>query len=246
MNTDDLQRDQAPGVGILMLETTFPRIPGDIGHPASFPFPVCYKRVAGASPRRVVLAPDPGLIDAFIDAGQSLVAQGVKALATSCGFLSLFHRQLVEALPVPVFTSSLLQVHLARALIRSDQKVAVLTASKPALTPAHLAGVGIENVPLVIVGMEAAPEFSAVFLSGKETLDEALCRGEMAAAAGALMRSHPDVGAIVLECTNMPPYAATVRQVTGLPVFDAVSLVNSAHQAVEPTERFPAGGNRGA
>jgi hypothetical protein len=246
MKTGDVKRGGAPAVGILMLETTFPRIPGDIGHPDSFPFPVCYKRVAGASPRRVVLAPDPGLTDAFIDAGQTLVTQGVKALATSCGFLALYHRQLVAALPVPVFTSSLLQVHLARALIRSDQKVAVLTASKPALTPAHLAGVGIEDYPLVIAGMEAAPEFSAVFLGGKETLDEALCRSEMAAAARALMRSHPDVGAIVLECTNMPPYAATVHQVTGLPVFDAVSLVKCAHQTVAPAERFPAGGNRGA
>lgn len=246
MSSGDFQSGETPVVGILMLETTFPRIPGDIGHPASFAFPVRYKRVAGASPRRVVLAPDPGLVDAFIAAGQALVAQGVKALATSCGFLALFHRQLVEALPVPVFTSSLLQVHLARALIRSDQKVAILTASKPALTPAHLAGVGIEDYPLVIAGMEAAPEFSAVFIGGKETLDEALCRREMAAAARALMRSHPDIGAIVLECTNMPPYAPTVRRVTGLPVFDAVSLVNHAHQAVNPAASFPAGGERDA
>jgi hypothetical protein len=246
MNSDDFQRGETPVVGILMLETTFPRIPGDIGHPASFAFPVRYKPVAGASPRRVVLAPDPGLVEAFIAAGQALVAQGVKALATSCGFLALYHRQLAEALPVPVFTSSLLQVHLARALIRRDQKVAVLTASKPALTPAHLAGVGLDDDQLVIVGMEAAPEFGAVFLGGKETLDEALCRSEMAAAARALMRSHPDVGAIVLECTNMPPYTATVRRVTGLPVFDAVSLVNCAHQAVAPAQRFSAGGDRGA
>jgi hypothetical protein len=182
---------ETPSVGILMLETTFPRIPGDIGHSASFPFPVRYTCVAGASPRRVVLTPDPGLIDAFIEAGQALVARGVKAIATSCGFLALFHRQLVEALPVPVFTSSLLQVHLARALIRSDRKDAVLTASKSALTTAHLAGAGIEKVPLVIAGMETAPEFSAVFLGGKETLDEARCRNEMAAAAGTLMQTTP-------------------------------------------------------
>ena len=160
--------DEPPTVGVLMLETTFPRIPGDIGNPASFPFPVRYQTVAGAVPRNVVLSPDPGLIDSFIAAGQKLVNQGVKAIATSCGFLALFHRQLVEALPVPVFTSSLLQVHMAQALIRSDQRVGILTASKPSLTDAHLAALGLQDCPLAIAGMENAPEFTAVFIGGKQ------------------------------------------------------------------------------
>lgn len=53
----------------------------------------------------------------------------------------------------------------------------------------------------------------------------------MQSAANHLVRKHPDVGAIILECTNMPPYADTVRQVTGLPVFDAVTMINYAYGA---------------
>ena len=219
-------------VGILMLETTFPRIPGDIGNPASFPFPVRYQTVKGASPQKVVIDADAGLVDGFIDAGRRLVAKDVKAITTSCGFLALFHRQLVEALPVPVFTSSLLQVHLARALIRCDQTVGIITASKPALTDAHLAGVGIQDYPLAIAGMETSEEFSAVFLGGKERLDEAKCRREMEAAACDLMSAHRGIGAIVLECTNMPPYADSIRRATGVPVFDAVTLVHHARLSV--------------
>ncbi|MGB5620656.1 MAG: aspartate/glutamate racemase family protein, partial [Desulfobacterales bacterium] len=101
-----------------MLETTFPRIIGDIGNPKTFPFPVLYQPVNGASPQRVVIEADAGLIDGFIDSGLSLIEKGVKAIITSCGYLALFHRQLVTALPVPVFTSSLLQVHLAGSVIR--------------------------------------------------------------------------------------------------------------------------------
>jgi hypothetical protein len=226
------RQDETPAVGILMLETTFPRIPGDIGNPASFPFAVRYQTVLGASPKNVVLAPDPGLIASFIAAGQDLVDQGVKAIATSCGFLALFHRQLVAALPVPVFTSSLLQVHLAQALIRRDQKVGILTARKPSLTDAHLAELGIQDYPLVIAGMENAPEFSAVFIGGKGELDEDRCRREMQSAARELKRGHADLGAMVLECTNMPPYAEIIREETGVPVFDAVTLVHHAHHAV--------------
>jgi len=227
-----LSDDENPLVGILMLETTFPRIRGDIGNPETFPFPVRYRIVKGASPRKVVIDADAGLLDSFIDAGRQLAARGVKAIATSCGFLALFHRQLVKALSVPVFTSSLLQVHMARTLIRSDQKVGVITARRASLTDAHLAGVGIQGCPLAIVGMEDAEEFSSVFIGGQEILDESQCRREMQAAAKRLIHTHPDVGAIVLECTNMPPYADTVRQITELPVFDAVTLVNYAYNVV--------------
>ena len=225
-------KQERPLIGIIMLETTFPRILGDIGNPESFSFPVRYQTVHGASAQKVVIDADAGLIEDFIDAGKALVARGVKAITTSCGFLALFHRQLVNALPVPVFTSSLLQVHLAQSVIRGNQKVGIITARRPSLTDAHLAGAGIQNYPLAIVGMEDEQEFSAVFIGGKATLDEPKCRREMQSAADRLIREHPDVGAIILECANMPPYADTVRQVTGLPVFDAVTMVNHAYSVL--------------
>jgi len=216
-------------LGILMLETTFPRIKGDIGNPDTFAFPVLYETVVGASPKKVVIEADEGLLEGFIEAGGALVKKGVRVITTSCGFLSLFHRQLADALPVPVFTSSLLQAHLARAIIRPDQKIGIITASRPSLTAAHLAGVGIQDYSLAIIGMEGKTEFSSVFIDGKPTLNEHLCRLEMQSVAAQLVHNHPDVGAIVLECTNMPPYSDTVRQVTRLPVFDAVTMVNYAH-----------------
>jgi Asp/Glu/hydantoin racemase len=220
---------KSPLIGILMLETTFPRIKGDIGNPQTFSFPVVYQTVHGASVQKLVIEADPGLVHDFTAAGRLLVTRGVKAITTSCGFSALFHRQLAEALPVPVFSSSLLQVHLAQALIRRDQKIGIITARQSSLTHAHLAGVGIQHYPTAVIGMEHAPEFSAVFIGGKTTLDEKQCHQEMQAAAEQLLHDHPDVGVIVLECTNMPPFADTVRRATGLPVFDAVTMVNHAY-----------------
>lgn len=218
----------APFMGILMLDTVFPRIPGDIGNPATFDFPIQYKKVTGATPDRVVKHPDPGLINPFVQAGQTLIRSGANALSTSCGFLALFHRELKAALDVPVFTSSLLQVPLAATLLKPGQKVGIITARKKSLTPAHLEAVGINNIPLAIQGMEEAPEFTEVFIRGKTGLNREKCRKEMAAAAQTLITTHPETGPIVLECTNMPPYSDTIRHTTGRPVFDVTTLLNTA------------------
>lgn len=217
-----------PFLGILMLDTTFPRIRGDIGNPQTFCFPVQYQRVTGATPGRVVINPDRSLIKPFIEAGQRLISKGAVALATSCGFLALFHQTLVDALPVPVFSSSLLQVHLARTLLKADQKVGILTASKPSLSRDHLAAIGIEKIPMVIQGMEHSPEFTRVFIHGRTSLDVSVCTKEMESAALELVTHHPEVGPIVLECTNMPPYADAIRRLTKRPVFDITTLLNTA------------------
>lgn len=231
---ENRQADRStPVIGIIMLDTTFPRIRGDVGNPDTFPFPVRYQVVKGATPARVVNDNDPRLLDGFIDAVGVLERAGVKAIATSCGFLSIFHRQLVEAARVPIFTSSLLQVHALLPVIRDGQKIGIITARKQSLSVRHLGGVGIDSYPLVIAGMDEAEEFTAVFIKEKRHLDVEKCRAEMTATAKHLVESHPDIGAIVLECTNMPPFSRDIQLVTGRPVFDVVTMIKYVHTALE-------------
>lgn len=192
-------------IGIIMLDTVFPRIPGDIGNAGTFPFPVRYKIVRGASPQRVVKEADSRLLEPFLDAARSLESGGVKAIATSCGFLAIFQRELVDAVDIPVFSSSLLQVPMAQAMINRRRKVGILTASAASLTNRHFAGIGIEDIPVVVMGMEDAEEFTEVFIEGKPALDPEKVRKEMIRAAERMALLHPDIGALVLECTNMPP-----------------------------------------
>mgnify|MGYP003565079142 CR=1 FL=1 len=221
-----------PAIGIIMLDTVFPRIPGDVGNPNTFPFPVLYKIVKGAYPKRVVIDADPLLLQIFIQAARSLENAGVKAIATSCGFLAIFHKELVNAVDIPVFTSSLLQVHSAKAIIKNNQKIGIITARSQSLTLKHFMGVGIESYPLSVIGMESAEEFSAVFVEGKRDIDINKCRMEMVSAAKKLVETEPEIGAIVLECTNMPPYARVIQETVGLPVFDVVTMINYAYSTV--------------
>ncbi|GLI19325.1 hypothetical protein TSYNTROOL_05200 [Tepidanaerobacter syntrophicus] len=214
-------------IGILMLDTKFPRIYGDIGNAGTFSFPVKYKKVAGATSQRVVREADPTLIQPFIEAAQELEKEGVAAITTSCGFLAIFQELLADAVNIPVFASSLLQVPLAHRMLKKGQKVGIMTASKPHLTKLHFQGVGADNIPVVIYGMESQEEFPKVFLDQKETLDVSKVEEEMTEVAKTMVSENPDIGAIVFECTNMPPFRKSVQDAVNLPVFDIVTLTNA-------------------
>ncbi len=221
-------------LGILMLEARFARVPGDMGNAATWPFPVHYRVVAGASPERVVLRRAEGLLQPFLQAATELVALGAAAITTNCGFLSLFQRELAAHVGVPVATSALMQVPWAQATLPPGRRVGVVTISAASLTPAHLEAVGAPaDTP--VVGCDDGSELFPVLIAGaRDDLDTEAAERDVLDSARALVAAHPEVGAIVLECTNMPPYAAAVARATGLPVFDSVTLVHWLHGAARP------------
>jgi len=224
-------------IGILMLETRFPRIPGDMGNALTWPFPVLYKTVRGASPDRVVRRRAEGLLDGFIDAAREMVADGADGITTTCGFLSLFQPQLAEALGVPVATSSLMQAPMIQALLPPGRRVGILTISKASMAPEHLAQAGVlADTP--VWGTDGGTEFTRVILGDEPRLDVGAARADLVTAARDFQAARPDLGAILLECTNMMPYAADVRAVTGLPVFSIRSFVCWFQSSLAPA-RFP-------
>jgi hypothetical protein len=224
-------------VGILMLEARFPRIPGDVGNAATWPFPVLYKVVRGASPDRVVRRRAEGLREAFVEGGRELVAEGADAIVTNCGFLSLFQDDLAAACGVPVATSALMQAPLIERLLPPGRRLGILTVSAATLTPEHLAAAGVALDPPV-VGTEAGYEFSRVLLGNELELDVAAAERDVMSAGDELVGRHPEVGAVLLECTNMCPYAAALKDRLGLPVFDMVSFVTWFHGGLVP-RRWP-------
>ncbi|WP_299078028.1 aspartate/glutamate racemase family protein [uncultured Ruegeria sp.] len=211
-------------VGILMLDAQFPRIPGDMGNALTWPFPVLYRIVRDASPDLVVRHRAEGMLDAFIEAAQDLVKDGVDGITTNCGFLSLFQNELAEAVPVPVATSSLMQVEMVNRVLPAGKRAGILTISASALTKDHLQSARVpDNTP--IGSTEDGYEFTRAILGNEFALDVDKARADNVDAALALKSDNPDLGAIVLECTNMCPYAADIQQATGLPVFTIVTFV---------------------
>lgn len=221
-------------LGILMLEARFARVPGDMGNGLTWPFPVLYRVVRGASPERVVLDGARGLLPDFVAAARDLVDLGVETITTNCGFLSLFQAELAAAVGVPVATSSLMQVPWVQATLPPGRRVGVVTVSAPSLTARHLEAAGAP-IDTPIAGTEGGQEFFRVLIKAeKHELDTALAEADILAAGRDLVARHPEVGAIVLECTNMPPYAAALQAELGLPVYDIYTLVAWLHGGIRP------------
>lgn len=225
--------DRATGkLGILMLDTRFPRVPGDIGNPQTWDFPVQYAVVAGASPQAIVCDDTAPFVSAFIEEGKRLVAQGCTGIATTCGFLALIRPQLAQALGVPVAASALEQAAQIQATLAPDRQVGIITISKDSLSPAHLESAAVPN-GCAIVGMDATA-FARSILENRADLDVERARIELVAAGHKLIQDAPQTGAILLECTNMVPYAADLRRATGLPVYSIYTYLNWFYQSLNP------------
>src|SRR5499425_2494483 len=222
-------------LGILMLEARFPRIPGDMGNAETWPFPVLYRVVTGSSPQRVVREKAAGLLPEFIAAARELVALGADGITTNCGFLSLYQRELAAAVAVPVATSSLMQVPMIESTLPAGKRVGVITVSAANLTREHLLAIGLDPA-LPVVGTDAGREFTRVLIGNEERLDVAAAEQDILEAGDALLRKDDRVGAVLLECTNMVPYARALRDRLGLPVYDIYSFMLWFHAGLAPRD----------
>ncbi len=223
-------------IGILCLETYYGRPPGHLRNASTFRFPVMYRIVKGATARRVVKEADPELLNPFIKAAQELEQEGVMAITGSCGFLALFQDELADSVDIPVFASSLIQIPMVYRMLRRNQKVGILTASKSTLTGAHLKAVGAERVPVCVGGMDDRQEFCEVVIEGRRNeLDVARLAREVLAVVENLAGDHPEMGALVIECTDLPPFAHLIQEKVRVPVFDIVTLTHMVYETLVRT-----------
>lgn len=218
-------------IGVLSLESYFPKPPGHIKNPSSMPFTLAYEVIEGLNVPKLLGNPSQDMLGPLIEAAQKLERAGVKAITGSCGFLALFQKEIAAAVSVPVAVSSLMLVPLIHRM--TGRPVGIITASRASLTEAHLKAVGAHQTPVVIQGMEESDEFSEVILRGERTaMDLEIVEADLVQAGQALVDKSPEVGAILLECTDLPPYANSLQSATERPVFDIINLASMMHAAV--------------
>lgn len=210
-------------IGVIMLDTHFPRPPGDIGNPETFGGRALYEIVPGADANRVVRAgaPDPALLAPFLAARDRLVRAGAGLVTTSCGFLIHFQQALSEGSPVPVIASSLVALP---ALVARYRRAGVVTIHSERLTPDYLAAAGAaRDTP--VEGTEAGTEITRKLLGDAPDLDLAAAERDVVEAGLRLRARVPGLAAVLLECTNMPPYRAALAAALGLPVYDILTVL---------------------
>lgn len=221
--------------GLVQLES----LRGNSTNLDTYPFPVRLCRIEGANVESVLENPSPVVLQRMISESQKLIRQGIRAITTSCGFNAVFQKELTRALPVPVFTSSLLQVPFVRNLLPPDQAIAVITAKSSALKDVHLRAAGIVSREMLqVLGMEHSPEWNKIFTKPEEKVDLETVAREVVMTAKKAMEGPLQVGAFVLECTDLPPFSTAVREATGKPVFDFQTMMYMIAQALGIVSTF--------
>ncbi|WP_413733661.1 aspartate/glutamate racemase family protein [Sodalis sp. RH21] len=220
-------------IGIIVLDTGFERLPGDIAHADTWPFPVQFRVVRGVRPADVINGDPTRALPAFFAAIDELADLGVSAITTSCGFLSAVQNELSAYAPVPFLSSALLQIPLIERTLPAQKRVGVLVSDLDALKDIHLLAIGVApNLPMA--GLPADSVLRTNMRTNTVGVDRQAQEREVVAAAGELLKAYPDIGAIVCECANFPPYSAAIARRFGLPVYDIVTLIQWLHMALAP------------
>jgi hypothetical protein len=225
-------------VGILMLDCNIPFVPGDVGNATSYDFPVQYMVVPGAT-TLAVMEGNAEIGEAFVECARYLVGQGVKAITGDCGFMAVYQELVQDAVDVPVFMSSMLQMPLVLRMLHPRRKVAMITANDAAVRPVLFESAGIDDVMrerIVVRGANRKPYFNAVIMEELGELDVARMTAEMAELAVEVVAEDPSIAAFFLECSDLPPYGHAINAATGLPVFDWISFITWVQNAVNPRQ----------
>lgn len=216
-------------IGIIAVNLVYPKLPGNVANASTFAFPVDYEVIDLAIEQ--LFEADPGAVDQIVQAAKRLEARGVRAIVGACGYFANFQTQVQAAVRVPVLLSSLAQLPLIKTSLRADQRIAVLMADIQGATPELLANVNATPDKVTFVDIGSLLEFHAIRY-GETTLDNGALKRALVQKAVAAVKQDPSIGALLLECSDLPPYAAAIQAGVGLPVFDFITLINWLHQSL--------------
>lgn len=215
-------------IGILMMDTVFPRLVGDIGNARTYKVPVRYYTVRNVSVDKMNAAnAEKLLLKPFIDAALELEREGCKAITTSCSFLAGFQKQLADAVHIPVFTNTLLLAPFVHSMLNSCLKIGIFTERADLIHDDYFAQLGwsSKDIPVCISGMPEDSPFSRLFIQDNLEEDIEVLEASIKELTLKHMEEYPDTGAILLECTNFAPFTNLIQNLSGVPVFGINQLL---------------------
>ncbi len=222
-------------IGIIAVNLIYPKLPGNVANATTYPFPVKYKVVSFEIEQ--LFAGDPAIKEQILNAARELEAEGVRAIIGACGYFAHFQKDIANVVDVPVFMSSLCQLPLIKTALGERKKIAVFAASGDDIDDELLAKVGSDSSRLIVQNIGNLESFSAIRW-GRPELDNGKLKQDICDIAAKLVEENPDIGAILLECSDLPPYAKAIQARTGLPVFDFNTMIDNVYHAVVQKEYY--------
>ena len=218
-------------IGIIAVDWLAPKMPGNVANATTYSYPVLYKVIKLDNGIEQMFAGDPALEQRIVEAAKELERDGVRAIIGACGYFAHYQKIVAAAVNVPVFLSSLCQLPIIKIGLKPEQKILVMCASGDSVNQEFFSKVGA-NVDDCVIQDVGSMESFAPIRWGKTVMDNKKLTEDLAALAVKAVEAHPEVGAILLECSDLPPYACEIQRATGLPVFDFISLINWVEHAV--------------
>jgi hypothetical protein len=221
-------------VGILCLNTIHPLVRGNVQHAGSFNFPVLYDIVNDVTPAEL-MSGHKSALPPILKAVERLEHAGVKVIVGACGSFANYQKPAMAAAHVPVFMSILTQVPFLLSALPAAQMLGIIFASAKTFTHKVIQQCGITDIDrIVTIGADSLSTFAPI-LTQKTAFDSDALQVEITSLAEHTMREHPEIGAWLLQCSDLPPYAAAIQRATGLPVFDMCTLIEHLHRAMART-----------
>jgi hypothetical protein len=229
------------GLGIIILDDVYPGFPGDVRNASAFPYPIQYEIAEGVDIYRLVVEEDKSpYFEPILRAAKKLESMGCRAIAAECGYFAYFQREIADSVSIPVFMSSLLQVPFAQQLVGPDKVVGILMAREKYLYDHHLESVGVQIGSNYVVGGACddhrCHEFDHLWHENLRTDPPSAvyekAEKEFLEVAVEFYHQHPNMGAMVLECTGFPPFARALQRAIDIPLFSWGTLMDFAYSVV--------------
>ncbi|WP_250482313.1 aspartate/glutamate racemase family protein [Caballeronia sp. GACF5] len=219
-------------IGIIMMYCTCPFPPGDVGNAYSYEYPVLFRTVHGVTIDGLLNRGDRSHVSEVIAVARSLEQEGVKAITSDCGYMLEYQEEVAAAVNIPVMLSSLLQLPFIASILGPQQEIGIICANSEGLSDRLLSRAYPERTRRVhIVGMQDQPAFRQAILDEQGILDFESVEAETVAVARSLIEKHPAIGALLLECSDLPQYSHAVQQAVKLPVFDFLTMIDYVRSA---------------
>jgi hypothetical protein len=220
-------------LGVLVMKSRVPCIPGSVSNASTYRYPVIHRVVEGLDVQRLVRDADPTLLEPILREARELERAGVSAITSDCGYMALFQKQVAAQLSVPVCLTSLLQIPFIHSLLPASNRVGIVVADSRSVRPQALEAVGVTpSMGVVIAGMEGRRAFDSAIMEENGTLDSDAIAAELISVCEALVTKHPNVGALLLECSEFPAYSAAVQAAIRKPVFDFMTMLDYVYDSV--------------
>lgn len=216
-------------IGIITIDFDYVKLPGNVANATTFSFPVLYEVVSFEIEE--LFQGSPAILEQILEAARRLEKKGVRAIVGACGYFNHFQEEIKRAVSMPVYMSSVLQIPLIKMGLRENQKIAVLVADGEGADRAFFAKARADIDDCIVEDIGKLESFAPIRYI-KPYLDNAALTRDLVAVVRELKKAHPEIGAVLLECSDLPPYAAAIQAEVGMPVFDFITLINWVYRAV--------------